>query len=86
MSNDTKPVESMGLMVVGQVMAKNHYPGRNGKPDRFSVDVAVPGLRQMLTISLPSEDWLKREVMTIFRSKITFNLYQGRLYFQPAAA
>lgn len=86
MSNDQKPTENMGLLVVGQIMAKNHYPGSNGKPDRFSIDVAVPGLRQMLTISLKAEDWMKREVMTIFKSKITFNLFQGRLYFQPASA
>lgn len=84
MSNDTKPTENMGLLVVGQIMAKNHYPGAQGKPDRFSLDVAVPGLRQMLTISVQAEDWMKREVMTLYKSKVTFNLFNNRLYFQPA--
>jgi len=86
MSNDQKPTPNMGLLVIGQIMAKNHYPGTNGKPDRFSVDVAVPGLRQMITVGLKAEDWMKREVMTIYQSKITFNLYNGRLYFQPVAS
>lgn len=84
MSNDTKPTENMGLFVVGQIMAKNHYPGTQGKPDRFSLDVAVPGIRQMMTISVKADDWMKREVMTIYKCKITFNLFNNRLYFQPA--
>ena len=84
MSNDTKQTENMGILVIGQIMAKNHYPGASGKPDRFSIDIAVPGIRQMLTISLKVEDWMKLEEFTIFKSKITFNLFQGRLYFQVA--
>lgn len=86
MSNEQKTTDNMGLLVVGQIMAKNHFPGSNGKPDRFSVDVAVPGIRQMLTIALKAEDWMKAEVMTLFKAKLTYNLYNGRLYFQPAAA
>lgn len=84
MSNEQKTTDNMGLLVVGQIMAKNHFPGSNGKPDRFSIDVAVPGIRQMLTIALRAEDWMKTEVMTLFKAKLTFNLYNGRLYFQPS--
>lgn len=84
MSNDTKLTENMGVLVVGQIMAKNYYPGSNGKPDRHSLDVAVPGLRQMLSISVTFEDWMKREIMTLYKGKVTFNLFNGRLYFQSA--
>ena len=85
MSNDTKPTETMGIFIVGQIMAKNHYPGANGKPDRYSLDVAVPGISQMLMISIKSDDWMKREVMTIYKGKITFNLFNNRLYFQSVS-
>lgn len=86
MSNEQKTPNKMGLFVAGQIMAKNHLPGQPGKPDRFSIDVAVPGLRQFITISLKAEDWMKLEVMSFFASKVTFNLFNGRLYFQPASA
>lgn len=82
MSSETKQIETMGVFVSGQIMARNHYPGSQGKPDRYSLDIAVPGLRQMLTISVTLEDWMKREVMTLYKSKVTFNLFNGRLYFQ----
>ena len=85
MSNDIKSTENMGIFVVGQIIARNHYPGANGKPDRYSLDVAVPGLRQMLTISVTLDDWMKRETMTIYKGKITFNLFNNRLYFQAIA-
>ena len=84
MSNDTKSTENMGIFIVGQIMAKNHYPGANGKPDRYSLDIAIPGLRQMVTISTTLEDWMKREVMLPYKGKVVFNLFNGRLYFQPA--
>lgn len=84
MSNDTKLTENMGIFVSGQIMARNHYPGSQGKPDRYSLDIAVPGLRQMLTISVTFEDWAKREVMSLYKGKVTFNLFNGRLYFQSA--
>ena len=85
MSNDTKSaVETMGIFVYGQIMAKNHYPGSNGKPDRYSFDVAVPGQRQMLTISVTADDWQSREVMTLYKGKVTISLFNGRLYVQPA--
>ena len=85
MSNDTKLLtENMGIFVVGQIMARNHYPGSQGKPDRYSFDVAVPGQRHMLTISVTAEDWVNREIMTPYKGKVTFSLFNGRLYFQPA--
>ena len=84
MSNDTKQIDTMGIFVSGQIMARNHYPGSQGKPDRYSFDVAVPGQRQMLNISVNSEDWLNREVMTPYKGKVTFNLFNGRIYIQPA--
>lgn len=85
MGEEKKEIETMGLFVKGQIMAKNHFPGRSGKPDRFSIDVAVPGIRQMLTIALKAEDWMKSDVMTMFKAKLSFDLYNGRVYFQPAA-
>lgn len=84
MSNDTKQTENMGILIVGQIMAKNHYPGAKGKPDRYSLDIAIPGLRQMLTISITLEDWMNREILTLYKGKVVFDLFNGRLYFQPA--
>ena len=85
MSNDTKLVENMGIFIFGQIMAKNHYPGSQGKPDRYSFDVAIPGQRQMLTIAVALEDWSKLEVMSPYRCKATFDLFNGRIYFRLAA-
>ena len=84
MSNDTKQIENMGIFISGQIIGKNHYPGANGKPDRYSLDIAIPGLRHMLTISVNFEDFQNREILMLYKGKVVFNLFNGRLYFQPA--
>lgn len=82
--SDSKPKAEMGLFVFGQIMTKNHFPGRDGKPDRYGIDVAVPGLRQFVSISLRPEDWGRLNVMEEFKGRISFNVFKGNVYFQPA--
>lgn len=82
--SDAKPKPEMGLFVFGQIMTKNHFPGKDGKPDRYSIDVAVPGLRQFVSISLRPEDWGRLNIMEEFKGRISFNVFKGNVYFQPA--
>lgn len=84
MEKDQKPDNKLGLYIVGQIIGKNHFPGKDGKPDRYSIDVAIPGIREMLTVSLQHDDWVKRQEMTPVSMKAVFSLFRGRLYFQPA--
>lgn len=79
-----KPKLDMGLFVFGQIMTKNHFPGRDGKPDRYGIDVAVPGLRQFVSISLRPEDFGRYNVMDEFKGRLTFNIFKGNVYFQLA--
>lgn len=80
-----KPKSDMGLFVYGRIINKNHFPGRDGKPDRYGIDVAVPGLRQFVSISLRLEDFGRYNVMDEFKGRITFNIFKGNVYFQPAS-
>lgn len=79
-----KPKLDMGLFVFGQIMTKNCFPGRDGKPDRYGIDVAVPGLRQFVSISLRPEDFGRYNVMDEFKGRLTFNIFKGNVYFQLA--
>ncbi|MBV5330640.1 MAG: hypothetical protein JZU65_23920 [Chlorobium sp.] len=75
----------LGLLASGLVMSKNKYPGRDGKPDRFSIDLAIPGVREMLSIQVKPEVWGTVQDMQEWKSLITFRLYKGVVYFEAAS-
>jgi len=74
-----------GMLISGVIMCKNKYPGKDNKPDRFGVDVAIPGLRQMLSVSVKPEVWGGLAEMTDFRSMVTFRTYKDQVYFEAVA-
>jgi len=71
-----------GVLVSGLVISKKKYPGKDGKPDRFGVDVAVPGIREMLSIQMPPERWGGLLEMSDFKGLVTFRVYKGIIYFE----
>lgn len=75
-----------GMLISGIIMAKNKYPGQSGKPDRFAVDVAIPGIREMISVQVRPEQWGALPEMSDFKSKVTFRKYNGQVYFEALEA
>lgn len=71
-----------GMVVSGMIMSKNKYPGKNGNKDRFAVDVAIPGIREMLSIQVPPEKWGALPEMGDFKTKVSYRKYNGQVYFE----
>lgn len=71
----------LGLLAAGLVMAKNRFAGV-GKPDRYSVDLAVPGIREMLTITVPFDLWNSLSEMQEWKTRLVFRTYKGNVYFE----
>ena len=74
--------KAYGLLASGIVMTKNRYPGKNGNPDRFGVDVAIPGCREMISIQLPPEKWGSITEQSDYKNLVTFRKYNGAIYFE----
>lgn len=77
-----QPQKNYGVFVFGVVMSKNKYPGQNGKQDRFGIDVAVPGVREMISITVPPENWGIYKEMGDFKGEVSFRKYNGNVYFE----
>jgi hypothetical protein len=71
-----------GMLISGLIMTKKKYPGKDNKPDRFGVDVAIPGLRQMLSVTVKPEVWGVLQEMMDFKSMVTFRTYKDQVYFE----
>lgn len=67
--------KNLGLMLRGLVMANNSYTV-NGEA-RKSVDVAVPGVRMMITVTVEKEYPLQ----SVFQSVVSPSLYRNNLYW-----
>lgn len=79
MTNEKKP---KGMFVAGLVMAKNIYPPKEGRPERYGVDVAVTGIREMLSVTVPFALFNTLEEEGEFRAKLNFRTYKGNIYFE----
>lgn len=75
-------VEEKCMKITGLIMTKNKYPGKDGKADRFSVDVAIPGLKSMLSVSVKPEVWGGLVEMADYSSKVSFRVYKDQIYFE----
>lgn len=71
-----------GLVVHGLVMAKNRFPAKDGRPERFSLDVACPGCKEMIALSVPPEKWGAVQEQSEFLSRASFRTYKGAVYFE----
>jgi hypothetical protein len=77
-----KPVEvkDQNIYILGTIITKNQFPGKDNKPDRFSIDVAVPGNKQLFSVSIKPEVWGALAPMTEFFSAVRVRLYNEQLY------
>ena len=80
----TSGKDKLSLHVRGQVMCKNSFPSRepNGR-ERYSLDVAVPGCKEMLSVSVDGPTFGSVKELDIFESDLSFQVFKGRLYFNP---
>lgn len=89
MSEDKKT--QYGIIVSGMIMSKNHFPGSPAtstapvKKDRFSFDVAVPGNREIMSISIAPEKWGALPDSGDWRGRVTFRTYKGVAYFEAVS-
>jgi len=72
----------LGLIASGLVMAKNCFVPNDGKPPRFSFDIAIPGIREMLTISVKKEVYETVNEMQEWKALIKYRTYKGVVYFE----
>lgn len=75
----TEKTEKHGILVSGLIMAKNEFAREKGT--KYSVDLAIAGQREMLSISVEPEEYNKLKVMDPFKSMATYNLFKGRIYW-----
>jgi len=78
--------QNLGMMIAGQVMTKNIYPGRDGKPDRYSLDVAIPNCASIAKISVDGPTYGAVQVLEVFKRFVSFRLYKGNVYFEALAS
>lgn len=81
MADDNKKI-ILGLIVRGQVITKNRYPEKNGMPERYGIDVAVPGCRELLSIRLDPVTFGSVTEMDVFQGRVTMSTFKGRVYFE----
>ncbi len=70
----------LGIVVAGLCMGKNQYTA--GEKERYSLDLAVPGSKQFLSVSVDPEVWEKTQLSSTVQIKCTFSLFKGNVYFQ----
>lgn len=78
---EDKQQKSLGLYVIGQIISKNRYPGQQNKPERFALDVAIPGCRELLSIAVDAVQFAAAKEMAVFTCQAILRTYNGRVYF-----
>jgi hypothetical protein len=73
------PTEKMGIVVSGLCMAKNSFPTDQGT--RYSLEVAVPGQKIMVSLSVKEEEFKNQVLMAPIKKKVNFTVYKGNVYF-----
>lgn len=73
--------KALGLYVIGQVISKNHYPAQQNKNERFTVDVAIPGCRELLSIAVDALQFGAVKEMAVFTCQAVLKTFNGRVYF-----
>lgn len=73
--------KALGLYVIGQIISKNRYPGQEKKPERFALDVAIPGCRELLSIAVDAVQFASAKEMAIFTCQVVLRTFNGRVYF-----
>lgn len=66
----------------GIIMGKNRFPGRNGSADRLNLDIAVPGCRDMLSVSVNQSVFDLAQEGSIKSFRLSARRYQGGTFFE----
>lgn len=74
--------QKLGLYVIGQVISKNRYPAKDNQPERFSIDVASPGVRELLNVKVDPVQFGAVKEMDTFQSRLSMRTYKGAVYFE----
>lgn len=77
-------MSELGLKVAGLVMGKNHYPGdaKLNKQPSWSIDVAVPGCRELMVIKVTKPMYESVTTEDVFEAPIGFRTYKGATYYE----
>lgn len=78
---EDKQQKSLGLYIIGQIISKNHYPGQQNKAERFAVDVAIPGCRELLSVAVDAAQFAAAKEMAVFTCQAVMRTFNGRSYF-----
>lgn len=71
-----------GMLISGIIVTKNHYPAKDDRKERYSLDVAVPGSKGQLSVEVPAEMYLGSDEAGILKVRVSYNSFNGKLYFK----
>jgi hypothetical protein len=71
----------LGLLLNGVVMAKNTYVQKSSGEIKHQLDIACPGNRENITISVDKEDFEKHTELDKFSRRVTVSSFNGRVSF-----
>lgn len=74
----------LGLFVRGLVMTKNVFESDKGK--KYSIDLAVPGARDLITVSVDKDTYDKLDITNPFESSLSYKTWKGVSYFSHPSA
>ncbi len=77
--------KGMGIIVSGLVMAKNEYPGKDGRQPRYALDIAIPGQKENLSVTVPPEEYHKINLLDSFKAAVSYSVFRGSIYWRKAA-
>ena len=80
MGEAKSPVNNeMGMYLNGLAMTKNVYKTEKG--EKYSIDVACPGLRNMVSVGVEKDLYDVIKVMEPFSAQLSFSIFNGKVYF-----
>lgn len=76
--------KNMGVFIKGLVMAKQEYYPKNGSDPRYTINVAVPGTRINIPVSVDRSVYEKAIELSEFACRLSVSTFNGSTFFARA--
>jgi hypothetical protein len=75
----------MGVFIKGLIANKNEYIPKGNGDIRYTLDIAVPGNRHNIPVSVDRKVFEEANVFTEYTCRVVVSTFNGATYFQRAA-
>jgi len=76
-----KAQQEMGVFIKGMVIAKNEYVPKNGGDRRYTLDVAIPGNRANIPVSVSRDVFDNTQEMSGYDNRVLVSTFNNSTFF-----